>query len=916
MSFSQRLLWCGSSFLFLGMLLPINVSAQSVTADGTLSTTVTSPDNLNFTITNGNQPNSGANLFHSFSQFSVPTGGSATFNLVSTPNITTIFSRVTGGSVSNIDGLIQTSNSSNPVSLFLLNPSGIIFSPNARLNIGGSFVGTTANSVIFSDGVKFSASDITANPLLTVNAPVGLILGTNAAPIEVQGTPAPNFFLRSPQLFKAQTIALVGGEISLTNASLSNPDGRVELWAVQNAEVKFTNATQLQLTSASTTADWGQITLSKSSLIDTSGLNGGAIVIRGRGLTLQNGSNISSDTGAGGQGQGINVKTTEFVDLLGATDALQYETPGLSTTVLGNGARAGDITVETESLRIANGSWLQSVNNGVYSFATNSFVTFNDSSTGNISILAKDVKLSGYNPFPNPFFGIPFFRPSSITTLITSGNRNIGGNISVQADRIQMLDGAHISTDLVGLNFPGVLQPSTTGSAGDISIRATQSLEIRGANPSSFTSAVTSSIQPFAEGNSGNVSISTGKLVLANGGTISSALVGNGVAGSINIQATEVSVSDPVIDSFSQTVSGITVAVGANAIGQGGNINIKSDLLNIFNGGQITSSTDGNGAAGSINLIVKNVDVQGISQSLINGRQLPSSINAISSTKSDAGSISINSNRLDVRNGAEISVSNTGGGDAGNLSIRASRVQLDYGGSLRSEVSAGDRGNISIDSDVLLLRHGSQINTNATGNATGGNININSAFIVAVLSENSDITANAVQGAGGKINITTQGLFGLKFRPQLTSESDITASSQFGLSGTVNISNLAFTPTAGLIELPSNIDDPSQRIVQGCRTYGNSRFVATGRGGLPDDPSNRRNSSHPWTDIRDPSAFRNPNALATTPQSENAKTPIVEATGWQLNAKGEVDIYAANNLARETTVNDCAGFLAIASKAF
>ncbi|WP_156341313.1 hypothetical protein, partial [Pseudanabaena sp. 'Roaring Creek'] len=65
----------------MGMLLPTNVSAQSLTSDGTLSTTVTSPDNLNFTITNGNQPSNGANLFHSFSQFSVPTGGSATFNL-------------------------------------------------------------------------------------------------------------------------------------------------------------------------------------------------------------------------------------------------------------------------------------------------------------------------------------------------------------------------------------------------------------------------------------------------------------------------------------------------------------------------------------------------------------------------------------------------------------------------------------------------------------------------------------------------------------------------------------------------------------------------------------------------------------------------------------------------------------------
>ena len=69
MNFKQGLLWCGSSLLLGGIFLPITVSAQSVASDRTLSTTVTSPDNRNFTITNGNQPNNGANLFHSFSQF-------------------------------------------------------------------------------------------------------------------------------------------------------------------------------------------------------------------------------------------------------------------------------------------------------------------------------------------------------------------------------------------------------------------------------------------------------------------------------------------------------------------------------------------------------------------------------------------------------------------------------------------------------------------------------------------------------------------------------------------------------------------------------------------------------------------------------------------------------------------------------
>ena len=137
----------GGLLLSLGIVLLENdfASAQ-VTSDGTTNTTVKANGN-NFTILNGIEK--GNNLFHSFSNFSVPTAGSASFDLVNTPNITTIFSRVTSGNVSNIDGLIRTINSNNSVSLFLMNPSGIIFGQNAKLDIGGSFISTTANSIKF-----------------------------------------------------------------------------------------------------------------------------------------------------------------------------------------------------------------------------------------------------------------------------------------------------------------------------------------------------------------------------------------------------------------------------------------------------------------------------------------------------------------------------------------------------------------------------------------------------------------------------------------------------------------------------------------------------------------------------------------------------------------------------------------------
>ena len=130
-------------------------ATAQVTADGTTNTTVNVNGN-DFTINQGDR--AGGNLFHSFSDFSVPTNGSAFFN--NAVDIVNIFSRVTGGNISSIDGLLGANGTAN---LFLINPAGIIFGESARLNIGGSFYGSTADSILFPDG-EFSAID-TDNPL-------------------------------------------------------------------------------------------------------------------------------------------------------------------------------------------------------------------------------------------------------------------------------------------------------------------------------------------------------------------------------------------------------------------------------------------------------------------------------------------------------------------------------------------------------------------------------------------------------------------------------------------------------------------------------------------------------------------------------------------------------------------------------
>ncbi|QHG20495.1 filamentous hemagglutinin N-terminal domain-containing protein [Nostoc sp. ATCC 53789] len=820
----------------------------------------------------------GQNLFHSFKDFSFSlltpdkTGDTVLFN--NNAEVRNIITRVTGGLPSNIDGIIKANGAAN---LFIINPTGITFGQNASLDIGGSFIATTANSLKFFDHTEFSAVDSGVTPLLTISVPIGLQFG--AIPGDIVNQAQANFdedpyTLGLPIGLKVpngKTLALVGGDIFFPGGSLTAIDGRIELGSVgANSFVSFKEIAQGYSLEYLSSQSFGDIQFSQGAIINTSGDGGGAIQVQGKNiniadnsliisftfgsetgknlivnatksLALSGGSNIATFTESQGKAGDIVIKATESIQMVGTADDNSPTFIGSQVCVISDcnsvRGKSGDLFIETKSLFIEDGARIDSS-------------TFGIGQAGNIFVKATDTIDISENRD-----GI---RSGIFAQVGTDRLENPGdaGTLTIETKILTVRDGAQIVT-----------AARKAGNGGDLNITATDSILLSGYSPSATAatldnkrSGIFVSAQPGAMGNVGSLSVTTETLIVEQGARISANNFGSG----------------------QENTSAINVG-----------------RLIIRDGGEVKSGSFAEGNAGTLTVnATESVDVMGTGT--IGGETIPSTLFSQAQGSGKAGNLVINTPIFNVRDGGEVTVSAIGTGEAGNLTARANTIRLNQG-KLTAETNAGAGANIRLeDLKLLVLQNQSLISAQAFNNANGGNIAIDApdGFIVATVNQNNDIVANAFQGEGGNININAQSIFGLEKRSSTppNNTNDIDASSRFGLTGTVIINTLDVDPSRGLVELPNNFTDASQQIVSSCNPGNPARrssFTVTGRGGIARSPMEAFQgevSTARWITLDTISEHQNSNM-----SNESLQSPIpeiVEAQGWIVDKNGTVSLVA------------------------
>jgi filamentous hemagglutinin family protein len=796
----------------LAAVIPRVATAQHITIDGRFSPaqTLVGP---NYSIGASLGKQVGSNLFHSFGQFSLATPESATFS--GPAAISNVIGRVTGGNGSKIDGKIQSSIAG--ANLYLINPSGIVFGPNATVNVSGSFHASTADYLRLSDGAKFQATNPDGSTLSAAPPAAFGFLTAQPAALSVGGS---TLTLGAAP----RTLGLVGGPVSITSSKVAAPAGTIHVASVASTgEVPI----DPRNTPALTVTSFGPVDITKGSKLGVSDprnlRSGGSVFIRSGALTID-ASEINADNYGSGPGgmlslrgenqitlsNGANVHAVAMGSSSGADVLLSTVPSGVisadASTVLtgslgpGNG---GALSIETGRLTLTNGAGFTSSAEG-------------SGNGGPIKISANSVLLDG---------GATLDQSTGIFSITSDVGR--GGSIAIIAGVLALHNGANVlaaSCATPSCNGPvagavagagGELAVSVggaltvdsgaslgtmaeaTGAAGNVSVMVAGPITIDmsiGALPSildgigSLTQgagnagkvavgAGTLSIanngeilsSTFASGDAGNVSVSAGTLTIASSGAIGASTFASGKAGGVTVAVSGELTIDGSGGNPAAGATGIFSQANPNSSGAAGTVSVSAKTLSIANSGEIANSSFASGNPAGSGQIIVTAEMLSIASNGAIVSNTSGAAKAGSVSVNVAGQLTIdgtaaNTNKL---TGIGSDVEESGIGDAGKVTVNAGILSILSNGSISSNTfGAGKAGSISVNVPGRLTIDGTAANTNKlTGIASdaeegrtgdAGNVIVN-AGILTILS-NGSISSNTFgEGKAGSVSVNIAG---------------------------------------------------------------------------------------------------------------------------------------------------------------
>ena len=761
----------------------------------------------------------GRNLLHSFSAFNVRSGESATFGgTFATDNIV---ARVTGGTASVIDGMIRVDHAG--ASLFLVNPGGLVFGPEASLDVPGSFYASTGHSLSFADGTVIDARS--ASPVTLTAAPPSAFGFANAgAALTLAGSQL--------RVREGQRIGLVGGDVSIAASGsgrasvLSSPSGSAGVIATRGAGIVAIEGDRLAPTGF---AAMGDLAITGNSLVAANEgparQGGGTVVLRGGNVTLEH-ANVEARTRFAA-GRAIDIGATGQLSI-GASNVLAV------TTGAGN---AGSLQLEGRDIAIAGGSLVDtSCDPGCTTGRGGDFTI----------VAANGLTITGDDPLLPTFvvsnsFGGGATGPIAITT---GGALTMGGVAYIQGIGLAGGDGSSITLRTGSIDISGGAQvdASTRGTgrggnivvqnAGDIRLSGTRRDPTQGGVklPSGFF------VNTAGTGPAGSIVISTATLQVLNGGEVSSTAQrgSTGAGGRIEVRASGLmrvagtdgdgKVAGIVANTFAGGAAGeIDLAADRIEIAEEGRVQVQSESsgranavkvrareLALAGRGQISSDARAGGDGGTIDVAVTGkLTIAGTDSGIFAKTYGPARGGSVQVSAAeiaiDGGGIFAGTDgsgpggNVSVGAGGMLAISNRGSvaanarssGFAGNVSVSVGdTLRVDSGGGITTEARSADGGDISVAVGDRAILDGGSIET-AVGTGLGGGGNIALAIPTLVL-RNAVVSANAFGGPGGNIRIGTQTFF-------KSADSSVTASSQLGIDGTITLDSPALDPTGELL---------------------------------------------------------------------------------------------------------------------